>query len=375
MAVGLYGSRIRASGSLPMSASVALDARLVGGTNTGDSSYWTGLLHGLASQKLDYKILLLSNAARPQEIPWCENFEWVRVPARSSRLWSLVFFPLAARRLGARAIHTQYALSPLAGRRGITTIHDVSFFIGPEWFRPKDRFLLERTVPASARRAAAVITVSETSRAEIERFIPGMGTKVRVTPNGLSPWIRPMGPAEAGSACARLGVPQPFLLTVGTRWPRKNMRLAVDAVELLPSEIPHRLAITGKAGWGEQTVGPRSVATGYVSNQDLAALYSAASIYLAPSRHEGFGIPLLEAFACGCPVLCSTGGALPEVAGDAAEIVPTWIPQDWAATIQALLGDSSKLQSMRARGRERVKRFTWEETARLTDQIYLEVMG
>jgi glycosyltransferase involved in cell wall biosynthesis len=286
-----------------------------------------------------------------------------------------VTFPLGARRAGARVIHTQYNLSPLAGRRGITTIHDVSFFIGPEWFRHRDLFLLRRFVPASARRAARVITVSETSRSEIERFIPAARGKTVVTPLAPTPGLEPVPLDEARRLVeAETGIAEPFLLTVGTRWPRKNMGLAVEAVSGLPADIPHVLAVTGKPGWGEEHLAsPRVRATGYVTEAVLSALYSSAALYLAPSRHEGFGLPVLDAFRCGCPVLCSAGGALPEVAGDAAVVLPSWSPADWTDTLRELLTDSGKLDAMRMRGLERVKQFDWMETARRTMAVYREV--
>jgi glycosyltransferase involved in cell wall biosynthesis len=355
---------------------IALDARLVGGSSTGDSTYWNGLLYGLSKISPTVRFLLLSNAARPQEIPWCDEFSWIQVPARSSRWWSLVAFPLAARRAGAQGIHTQYNLSPLAGRRGITTIHDVSFFVGPEWFKPRDLFLLRRFVPASARRAAKVITVSETSKAEIERFIPEAKGKTIATYLALNPAITPIERARASATVdSEFGIRGPFALTVGTRWPRKNMGLAISAVDLLPKEEPLDLVVTGKPGWGDTRPSERVVAPGYVSSAHLSALYSAADLYLAPSHHEGFGLTLLEAFACGCPVICSSGGAMPEVAGGAARIEKSWQPKDWAQTVKSLLGDSGKLDAMRRKGLERVAQFDWRDTARKTLEVYREVAG
>ncbi len=348
---------------------VALDARLVGGTSTGDSTYWTGLLHGLARVERPFRICLLGNVPRPPEIPAC--FEWRHVSARSGRWWSLVSFPLAARRLGARAIHAQYTLSPLVGDRGITTIHDVSFLLNPEWFPPKHRLLLTRAVPASVRRARRVITVSETSRREIEERIPAARGKTVVTFNACPPWIRAVPGEEAKATVRReLGIEGPFLLTVGTRWPRKNMALAVEATALLPAGSRRTLVVTGKPGWGEERFGGHVRAVGYVSNEILSNLYSAADLYLAPSRHEGFGIPLLEAFRCGCPVLCSVGGALPEVAGEAASVMPLWDARAWSSAIGALLTAPTRLEDMRQKGRAREREFTWEETARRTMAIY-----
>lgn len=353
---------------------VAIDARLVGGSSTGDSTYWTGLLEGLSRLDADIRYLLFSNQERPSGIPWYDRFEWVRLQTRSSRWWSLVAFPLTARKKGAKAVHTQYSLSPLV-QNGITTIHDVSFLIGPEWFKPKDRFLLTRSVPASAKRARAVLAVSETDKKEMEQYIPASRGKITVTPNACPSWIQAVDPTEAAQRVEReLGVTGPFLLTVGTRWPRKNMALAVNAASLLPDNLPHRLVVTGKAGWGDNDLGKRGVAVGYVSTELLSCLYSAASLYLAPSLHEGFGIPLLEAFRCGCPVLCSSGGALPEVASDAAIVEPSWEPAQWATTTQSTLQDSSKLESLRRRGRERETDFSWDETARLTVNAYLGAM-
>ena len=356
---------------------IAIDARLVGGQSTGDSTYWSGLLAGLGRINTNFRFLLFSNAKRPPGIPETDRFEWIRIPSRSQRWWSYARFPLMARRMNAAAIHTQYSLSPLAGKLGITTIHDVSFFIGPEWFKPKDRLLLRSTVPAAARRAAKIITVSNTSKADISAHIPGVEDKIRVTYLAGHPSIVPIKKQLAKQRVGKLlNYSGPYALCVGTIWPRKNTALAVEAMKDLPTDTC-RLVLTGKSGWGErpraESREPRALSTGYVDFETLSCLYSAADLYLAPSRHEGFGIPLIEAFTCGCPVLCSSGGALPETAGDAAEIEPTWEPEHWARTIQSLLGDSSKLDQLRAKGLERAKRFTWEETARKTLEVYKEV--
>jgi len=348
---------------------IALDVRTVGNRKTGDTTYWTGLIHGLSHIGSDFRYLLYSNAPKPAEIPEHERLRWIELPGRNQRWWSIVSFPLAARKAGASLVHTQYNLSPLA-KAGVTTIHDISFLIGPEWFKPRDRFLLRRFVPASARRAKRVITVSETSKRDMLKFMPVLENKISVTLEACGLGIHRVENPDV----ARLGIDRPFLLTVGTRWPRKNMKLALEAVELLSQSLPHRLAVTGHPAWDNEAVQGRSFATGYLSDGDLCSLYSAADLYLAPSRYEGFGLTLPEAFTCGCPVLCSSGGALPEVAGDAAEIETTWDPAHWARTIEALIADSSKLQAMRQKGFDRARKFTWENTARQTEEAYREAL-
>lgn len=352
---------------------VALDARLVGGQSTGDSTYWTGLIQGLANVPSDFRFLLLSNAPKPPGIPESDRFIWQTVPGKG-RLWSLLSLPLASRRAGASALHVQYNLSPLAGKVGITTVHDVSFFIGPEWFRPRDRIFLSQLVPASVKRAARVITVSETSKSEIERYIPEAVGKIRVTHPAAHPLIQRISADKAREVVKReFGIEGPFLLTVGTRWPRKNMALALDAAAMLDTDLPHRLVVTGKPGWGVERLGDRALAVGYVRPELLSALYSSAALYLAPSRHEGFGIPVLEAMTCGCPVLSSAGGALPETVGEAGLVIDSWEPERWAREIEGLLRESSKLASMRDQGFERARLFTWEETARKTLEVYREI--
>jgi len=354
---------------------VALDARSVGRPHTGDATYWTGLIRGLTRFDSDLRYLLFSNAPKPAEIPSNDRFRWIELPSRSERWWSLVQFPLAARRLGARVVHVQYNLSPLVRHGGISTIHDVSFFHEPEWFRPRDRMLLQRFVPASAHRAGRVITVSQFSKSEIDRYIPGLGDKVRIVYNACPDEIQAMEIESARQLLRdQLGIEGPYLLTVGTRWPRKNLNLAIAAVDALPVSVAPRLVVTGKAGWGEERASTRATATGYVDNQVLCALYSAASLYLAPARYEGFGITLLEAFRAGCPVLASDIPAHREVGGDAAVYAGDNAAAAWQSAIAELMSDEHRRQQLVTAGRSRESNFSWIDAARQTEAVYRELV-
>jgi glycosyltransferase involved in cell wall biosynthesis len=354
-----------------MKKPIAIDARLIGGSSTGDSTYWTGLLHGLAAIAPDDPLVFLSNAEKPKEIPWGAGWQWKNIPARSGRWWSLVAFPLAARRANAGAVHTQYNLSPLVRRGGITTIHDVSFFIGPEWFSQKDRLLLQRFVPASVKRSSRVIAVSNTCRDEIVKFIPAAKGKTVVTLEAAAPWIKPMARAEAKWRVAELvGVDEPYVFTLGTSWARKNQALAVSTIDAMRGGP--RLYLGGKGDVAGRT-SDRIQRLGYVDQESLSALYSGAEAHLLPSLHEGFGLTILEALTCGCPVLCGSGGALPEIAGDVCKIVPTYAVPDWANALESLL--SSNLDDLRERGRLHASKFSWTETARLTRQVYEDVVN
>jgi glycosyltransferase involved in cell wall biosynthesis len=179
---------------------------------------------------------------------------------------------------------------------------------------------------------------------------------------------------------------KPYVLSVGVLQPRKNLGILLDAFALIklgPHKLPHQLVIVGKCGWlGEeldrQVAGlPAAVArdiiwTGYVADDDLPALYGGADAFCYPSKYEGFGLPPLEAMACGCPVLCVRASSIPEVVGDAAVLLPPADSGAWAAALEKLLTQPLVRERWRARGLERARRFSWEQTARETLRIYEE---
>lgn len=343
---------------------VAIDARLLGGTSTGDSTYWTCLVPALLEEDPTLRLALLSNKPIPFSHPRVTH----SVHPSPDRAFSLRELPRLAHENGADLLHVQYAIPPFGRVPTVSTYHDVSFLLSPRWFGARDRLLLTLGARAASRRARRILTVSETSRREVERRLPFARGKVDVALNACPPWIRPLPRAEIDARLDRLGIERPYVLTVGTRWARKNMELAVDACDHLPDDLPHRLVVTGKHG-GAKRLGKRGMATGYVDEEDLSALYGGADLYLAPSLHEGFGLPIVEAFRCGCPVLTTGLGAMKEVADAAAAIVP---PEAtfWASEIEDLLRDAGRLDGLRERGLERERAFTWAASARATLACY-----
>ncbi len=348
---------------------VAIDARLVETKSTGDTSYWRGLIAALeAIAPADVNIVLYGMGEQPDG--FAAGLEWRTVTSKSSRVWSLVDFPRTALTEGADVLHTQYNLSPLVADRGVTTIHDISFFINPSWYSLKDRILLLTQIPRTVKRAAAILTVSETSRKEIESRLPAARDKTFVTPNALDSGFRP---PERGAAQktvrAQFGLSQPYLFAINSRWKRKNIPMLYQAwSKLNPATAPALVT----CGPGE-SYGPGHYHLGYVEDEYVPALYAAAECFLLPSFHEGFGIPLLEAFAARCPVIASTGGAIPEVAGGAARLVESFRPEDWAEAIRELLAGSGTVQERVQMGLERVKAYSWHETALRTLNVYREV--
>lgn len=386
---------VRPSGKL-MNMRIGIDARTLSGHFTGDRTYWRGLLTGLSAIDSENEYHLYSRLPVDGDPPHLgSNFNWHLVSQPShDALWMQAAFPAALRADRIEVAHTQYN-TPLFGMPCpiVTTVHDVTFALFPEHFLPKDRFILGRFVPGSMRRAARVLAVSESTRRDILRqykaHVPP--DKVVTTLLAADPRFTPIGQESARSAAnnkyALRG--KPYILSVGVLQPRKNLGLLLDAfalVKLGPLAPPHLLVVVGKRGWKNEELDaqlallPREVVdqivfTGYVPDEDLPMLYGGADLFCYPSVYEGFGLPPLEAMACGTPVLCSRVSSLPEVVGDAGILLPANDSNAWANAIEKVIGDDVVRRRWSEYGLARAKGFRWERTAGETLKIYREIVG
>ena len=375
---------------------IGIDARTLSGRYTGDRTYWRGLIGGLAESGPGNEYFLYTRLPMEGDPPpgLGPNFHWRLLPAPShDALWMLRAFPQALKQDRIDIAHTQYNI-PLLGAPCpvVTTVHDVSFRVHPEYFLPKDRWILNTLVPRSMQKAARVIAVSESTRRDILRNYKQIPKEhVTVVLEAADPRFAPplKGQETARAASNRqLGLDdRPYLLAVGVLQPRKNLALLLDAFALLklgPNPPPHRLIIAGKRGWLDETdsqldalpeeVSREVILAGYVADEDLPALYGGADALCYPSRYEGFGLPPLEAMACGCPVLCSRTSSLPEVVGDAGILLPADDSNAWANALVKLLSSPIVLARWRERGPERAALFSWKTAAQETLNIYEECM-
>ena len=232
----------------------------------------------------------------------------------------------------------------------VVTVHDLAVLRHPEAFNQWTRRYSRFAVPRVARAARRLIAVSEFTKGEIVELLGVPAERITVIPNGVGEPFAPDGPASEGD----------YVLAVGTLEPRKNLAVVQQAAER--SAAP--LRVVGARGWGDVQVDGW---LGRVSDSDLAALYRGARCLVYPSLYEGFGIPVLEAMACGTPVVTSRGGATEEVAGGAAVLVD---PNDPAAVAAGIEEAASRRDELRALGLERAAQFTWERVAAETRAVY-----
>lgn len=284
---------------------------------------------------------------------------------------------------GADVFHfTNFLARPLHRGRSVVSIHDMSFLRYPEFAEPKNLKYLTSNIHVSAKRADAIITISEFSKREIEEFLPEARGKVHVTYLGIGSQFGNVTAAQVAEVRQKLGLTRPFLLTVGTIEPRKNLAFLVDVFEhVAPEGID--LVIAGGAGWRCESILARMEQTRYpgqlhwvryVPDELLPALYTAASLFVMPSHYEGFGFGPLEAMACGTPVLSSAGGSLPEVLGSAAVVESEMRAERWAEHVRTLFAETGAVREERRKaGKEQAARYTWQRTAEETLAIYRTV--
>jgi glycosyltransferase involved in cell wall biosynthesis len=340
---------------------VVVDADVLGRRRTGDETYVRNLLRTLPEPAAAAGLDLAAVTRRPELVP--DGALPVLLPARSQELRMAWTLPRVLRRLGAALVHTQYALPLRCPCPAVVTIHDLSFEHG--LMGRRDRLVFERVVPRAARGAARVLTVSERTKRELSELYGVPPERIAVTPNGVDPAF---GPANGQEGESNSLLHAPYALAVGAIQERKNQVAALAAAREAGLELvvvgptkDERVAAELRAGGARLE--------GYVTTERLAELYRGAACLVQSSRHEGFGLPVVEAMASATPVVTVPDPALVEVAGDAAVVVPE---SELADGIRRAVAERDALA---AAGLERAHTFTWEAAARATVAAYVEALG
>jgi glycosyltransferase involved in cell wall biosynthesis len=328
---------------------------VLGRHRTGDETYVQNLLRRLPAAAGDeFRFAALTR--RPDLVP--EGVEPIGLAARFQELRMLWGVPRALRRLRPAVAHFQHALPPAWRGPMVVTVHDLSFERTSAAMGHRDRAIFKVVVPWSVGRARRVIAVSERTKRDLVELYRVPEERITVTPHGIDPAF---GPGDGGGE-------RDYLLFVGAVQSRKNPLAALDAAAAVG--LPLVVAGPEREPALARELGRRGAdLRGYVEKDELAGLYRGAAALVLPSRYEGFGLPVLEAMACGTPVVANPDPAVREVAGDAALYAE---PDGLAEAIRRALSERDRLV---AAGFARAARFSWDETARLTLEAYREAQS
>ena len=364
----------------------SVDAHAIGQHLTGNETYVRNLLNSFAS--LDRDADFVTYVSRADAFPEVPKRFLKRQVAVNPFVRLGFDLPRILRKDRPQLLHVQYTAPLFCPVPVVASVHDVSFLEHPDYFTPFRALQLRCTVSRTVKSAARVITPSEFSKRRILSSYRLPEDKVVVLPNGVASTFRQLSRESAQHwVLESFGLFAPFILTVGDLAPRKNhagLIRAFDQLVRAHPQLPHQLVIVGKENWRasavhaaakQSSVADRIHFTGFVSDEGLLRLYGACDIFVYPSFYEGFGLPILEAMACGRAVACSNTSAMPEVADSAAILFNPNSVDEIVLAMRDLLLNPELRQRMERLGAQRAATFSWETTAGKTLELYYAVAG
>lgn len=369
----------------------------------GLSRYTERLVANLLAHESDrLQVSLFFNSHSGHQVPASLQIAPARTVRMSQLAWrlsalatQLVRWPRYEHLLPpGQLYHATEHLLPFLHRPTVLTVHDLIFEHYPAHHTWRNRLFLRMALPRFVAAADAVIAVSEQTRRDLVAYYRTPAEKIHLVYQGIDPTFAPPAVEDVARVRRRYSpgsesLPgqepvRPYLLMVGTLEPRKNHTTALRVLARLKAlGYPHRLLIAGGEGWlfapvrrlvEELGLSGDVTFAGYVPNADLPALYAGAACVLQPSLYEGFGFPVLEAMACGAPVVCSNASSLPEVAGDAALLAPPTDVDAWVASIEQIINSPALQATLRERGVRWSRQFCWDQCAAMTAALYQDVV-
>ncbi len=328
------------------------------------------------------RIFSLAKNVTFKEIPISE--QWLY------RIWYRLRLPISVQNFTGSMdlFHSpDFVLPPISKRvPTLLTVHDLSFVHFPEAYTESLVAYLNRVVPWSINRASHILADSFATQDDLINLWKVPQEKISVLYSGVGDHFKPVtSPKEIRRVRKKYKLGDgPYLISVGTVQPRKNYQMLIKAFREVAQNYKHNLIIVGGLGWMHepileeihlQELEGRVRFLGFIDDRDLPALYSAATLFAFPSLYEGFGLPILEAMACGVPVIASNASCLPEVAGDAALLLPSNDVEAWTHSLLSLLDDMSSRMKMVGAGFLRARKFTWTQSARDLMEVYKNLLG
>ncbi len=366
---------------------IGIDVHSIGSQKGGNETYYRELIRNLVNVPCDHKFFLYYTAQAAVEQISVNDRCFLQQLLPANPLLRIPFvFPRRSRRDSLDVFHAQFIVPPFLKCRTVTTIPDIAYEHYPQAFPFHQRAALKILVRHSAERADHIITVSEFSKKDIAETYHVSPSKISVIYEGAGNEFAPIEKEIAGEQVAsKFGIEGPFILYLGRLQARKNLARLVQAfAHARKAGFPHKLVLAGKqdslfdavlSHIHELELDDHVILTGYVPDQDVPKLYSAATVFIYPSLFEGFGLPVLEAMACGAPVITSHGSSLEEVAGDAAVLIDPLDELAIAEALKRVLGDAGLQSRLSQAGLARSRKFSFRNAARQTVAVYEQVMG
>ncbi len=367
---------------------IGFDAHYVGIRYGGNEFFCENLINALGriDKEVKYSVYVNDLSRAQMRIEPIPNIRLQNLYSNSIWIQRAFILPFLAWQEDVDILHVPFVIPPLSSSRLIVTIHDLAFERYPETFDHVDCLRMKTLVPWSAKRADQIITVSEHARKDIIEIYGVSERKVKIVPNAVdSRFFKPLrDKIYLDEIQTRYQLPQFFLLFLGTIQPRKNLVRLIQAFDKLSKErnVPHHLVNAGRRGWkAEEVFSAAKSATskerihflGPIRYEDLPALYNLAHVFVFPSLFEGFGLPPLEAMACGTPVVTSQTSSLPEVIGSAGIFVNPYDLNSIAEGIEKVILNKELREELSSRGRNRALKFNWQNSAEKMLKIYQSI--
>ncbi len=363
---------------------IGFDATALRGAKSGVGYYTSNLLAHLVEEDAEHDYLLLSNRmVEGETVGRCLSPRYA-FPNRS--IWMQMVLPAALRAEQPILCHFTNFTAPLSCQTPfVVTIHDMTLSLFPRLHPMRQHLVMRPFVPMIAQRAAAIIAVSQSAKVDIVRLLGVPESKVHVIYEAAAAHFQPVSSAQIAATRHSYGLHGRYILYVGTIEPRKNLVRLVEAyARMKAAGLPHQLLLVGKLGWDYkplygriEELGLRDdvLFLGYVPSDDLVSLFNMAEVFAFPSLYEGFGLPVIEAMACGTPVVTTRAGSLSEVAGDAALTVDPLSVGELTDALIAVVSDATLAETLRERGLARASQMSWRETARQTLAVYRQAIA
>lgn len=363
---------------------IGIDAHQIGTQLAGNATYITNLVEALAEidRKNQYTLYVTEPEIERRYAEWRENFSVRRIVPHNPFIRIPFALNVELRRRPVDILFVQYNAPPLAPCRVVAAIHDISYEHLPETYRRRERFQMRLTIRHTAKKAAHVVACSEFSRQDLIETYQLPPEKITAIPLAAPEFFKPVRDFEQINQIRRkYDLSGDFILGVGSIQPRKNLVRLIEAYSILVrrNDATPPLVLVGKKAWlFEETLKAASAEditelirfTGFVPDEDLPALYTAAQFFVYPSFFEGFGLPPLEAMRCGTPVIAGNRTSIPEVVGDAGLLIDPFDTNAIANALEKLISDENLRAELSRKGLRRAEQFSWLETARRTLEVF-----